>query len=276
MFNALRTHLTYANAASSLALFLVLGGAGAYALDGLNTVFSDDIVDGQVKSADVGKGEVKLADVGAGAVDSSKIADGQVKTADVADGSLTGGDVRNDTLTGNDVAGLTGNDLAPNSIPTGRITDGSLTGADVANNSLKGADIDESTLDVGDAARAYAWVDPDTCTGTPVSCTPFQSKGISSVTRDSTGVYCVTAPGIDASVTPAAVTVDFFSTAGPAGHASAMTSEGSECGASGEGFRVFTQRHPQVTVDKGGGTNNTIVAGSAVQAGDVGFTIVIP
>ncbi|MGH2987704.1 MAG: hypothetical protein ACRDLO_13600 [Solirubrobacterales bacterium] len=37
-----------------IALFLVLTGGSAYALDGSNTVFSDDIVDGEVKVADVG------------------------------------------------------------------------------------------------------------------------------------------------------------------------------------------------------------------------------
>lgn len=37
-----------------LALFLVLTGGTAVALNGSNTVFSDDITNGQVKSADIG------------------------------------------------------------------------------------------------------------------------------------------------------------------------------------------------------------------------------
>ncbi len=48
-------HLTYANVLSSIALFLVLGGGTAVALNGSNTVFSDDIVDHQVKSQDLAK-----------------------------------------------------------------------------------------------------------------------------------------------------------------------------------------------------------------------------
>src|SRR6266545_4169132 len=48
-----RRHLTFANVASGLALFLVLTGGTAMALQGHNTVFSDDIVNGQVKEADV-------------------------------------------------------------------------------------------------------------------------------------------------------------------------------------------------------------------------------
>jgi hypothetical protein len=49
----IRRHLTYANVLSSIALFLVLGGGTAVALNGSNTVFSDDIVDHQVKSQDL-------------------------------------------------------------------------------------------------------------------------------------------------------------------------------------------------------------------------------
>jgi hypothetical protein len=94
--------------AGLIALFLVLSGGSAYALDGSNTVFSDDIVDGQVKEADVGQGAVASPEV------------------------------KNDSI----VAG----DVAPNSLTSPRIADGSLTGTDVANNSLKGADIDEDTL----------------------------------------------------------------------------------------------------------------------------------
>lgn len=96
------------------------------------------------------------------------------------------------------------------------------------------------------------------------------------MTREGTGIYCVTAPGIDAAETPVAVTVDWSSTEDPEGNASAMTREFSGCGPSGAGFFVITQRQPEITVDAGGGVNNAIVSGPAEQADDVGFTIVIP
>jgi hypothetical protein len=103
------------NLVAYLALFVALTGTSAYAA---NTVFSADIVngevknvdlgadavgtgkiaDGQVKSADIGGGEVKLADLGGSAVDSSKIADGQVKSADVLNDNLTGNDIQESTL----------------------------------------------------------------------------------------------------------------------------------------------------------------------------------
>ena len=56
----LRAHLTYANVISTLSLVLVLGGGVAYAA---NTVFSEDIVDGEVKSVDIGNNQVRSADV---------------------------------------------------------------------------------------------------------------------------------------------------------------------------------------------------------------------
>jgi hypothetical protein len=241
-----------------IALLLVLTGGTAYALDGSNTVFTDDIVNGEVKVADIGQGavatdeiansQVKSADLGDGEVRSAEIANGQVMNADIGAGQVRGSHVLNDNLTGTDVAA----------------------------NSLKGADIDEATLDIGDAARAYAYVDASTCAPAPGACNVKQAKGVSTVTRDGTGTYCVTAPGIDATVTPAAVTVDWTSPSGPEGNASAMTEEGSVCGSSGQGFLVITDRQPEIAVDAGGGTNNATAAGSANFADDISFTIVIP
>jgi hypothetical protein len=201
-------------------------------------VATDEIANGQVKAADIGDGEVMTAE----------IANGQVKNADIGAGEVRSGNVANDNL----------------------------TGGDISPNSLKGADIDEATLDVGDAARAYARVNPSSCTGTPGTCSPDQSKGVSSVTRDGTGQYCVNAPGINGLVTPAAVTVDWFTTPYPAGNASAMTGEFFDCGPSGEGFIVVTVRQPNITVDAGGGTNNATAVGPADLDDGVGFTIVIP
>src|SRR5436190_7898392 len=53
MLSRIRSRLTYANVVATLSLFLVLSGGTAVALKGSNTVFSDDIVDNQVKSVDV-------------------------------------------------------------------------------------------------------------------------------------------------------------------------------------------------------------------------------
>src|SRR5438093_10694843 len=55
MIGRMRAKLSYGNIVSTLCLFLLLGGGTAIALDGHNTVFSDDI----------GPGEVRLSDLGA-------------------------------------------------------------------------------------------------------------------------------------------------------------------------------------------------------------------
>ena len=93
--------------AGILALFLVLTGGTALAVDGSlpgqNTVGSADIIDG----------EVTPDDIKAEAIGSTKIADRQVKNADlsigasssntIADGGIDSIDVKNDTLTGADI-----------------------------------------------------------------------------------------------------------------------------------------------------------------------------
>ena len=56
----MRKHLTYANVMATLAVMLVVAGGTAYAA---NTVFSTDIVNGEVKSVDIGTNQVRSADV---------------------------------------------------------------------------------------------------------------------------------------------------------------------------------------------------------------------
>jgi hypothetical protein len=100
MLARLRAHLTYANVVSTIALCLVVGGGSALAA---NTIFSSDIVDGEVKNDDLA----------ANAVGSAKIADRAVKNADlsigasssntIADGGIQGVDVKGDTLTGTQI-----------------------------------------------------------------------------------------------------------------------------------------------------------------------------
>jgi hypothetical protein len=116
MSNRIRNHIR-ANVLGFLALFLVLSTGSAVALNGSNTVFSDDIVNG----------EVKTPDLGANAVASGKIADGQVTTAD----------------------------LGANSVSAGKIAGNAVNSSKVADNSLTGVDIDESTLALGETGGSW-------------------------------------------------------------------------------------------------------------------------
>ncbi len=81
--------LTYANVASTLALFFALaGGTTAVALSDKNKVKHDDLADDVVHSPEIKKGEVKATDIATAAVRSGEIQDGKVKAADLADGAV--------------------------------------------------------------------------------------------------------------------------------------------------------------------------------------------
>jgi len=77
MLVRLRRKLTYANVASTVALVLALSGGVAYAA---NTIYSTDIVDGQVRRPDIG----------ASAVNSSKVGDNSLTGTDILESTLSG------------------------------------------------------------------------------------------------------------------------------------------------------------------------------------------
>jgi hypothetical protein len=164
-----------------VALFFAIGGGAAWAA---GTITSDDIIDGEVKTADIGQNQVRSGD----------IATGQVQSTDVAD------DTTANALGGADIAAE------------------SLTGSDIANNSVKGSDVDEATLKVG--PRAYATVSA-LCSASG-ACPIVDSKGVTKVTRTGVGGYCAEVAGISGSSVPAIVSVDTAGTADPEGNASAM------------------------------------------------------
>ena len=97
-----RPRLTYANLASTAALVVALGTGTAYAA---NTVFSTDIVDGEVKSVDLATNAVNTGKIINGGVWAQDIKAGDLTGAQVADGGLTGADVANESLTLSDIVG---------------------------------------------------------------------------------------------------------------------------------------------------------------------------
>ena len=107
----------------ALSLFLVLTGGVAYAA---NTVFSEDIVNGEVKSVD--------------------IANNQVRSADVRDDTLAGGGL---TAADLDPSAFFSGDIAPTGVGGAfGIPSNAIQGIEVSDNSLTGSDVDEGSLSV--------------------------------------------------------------------------------------------------------------------------------
>ena len=76
----LRSRLSYANVAATLALVLALGGGTVYAAAQLGK--------NDVKSKNIAKGAVKKGDLGKNAVISSKVKNGEIKAGDIAAGVI--------------------------------------------------------------------------------------------------------------------------------------------------------------------------------------------
>ena len=129
----LRSHLTYANVMVTLLAFIVLCGGTAIALDGSNTVFTDDIVNGEVKAPDVATNAVGAAELAASSVGSPELKNNGVQSADVRDDTLSGG-------------GLSAADLGPSSVGSPELKNNGVQSGDVLDESLTGADVVESSL----------------------------------------------------------------------------------------------------------------------------------
>jgi hypothetical protein len=91
----IRQRLTYANVMSSIAVFLMLGGATAFAAKkiGANELKSNAVQTGKIKKEAVTTNKIKN-----GAVTTSKIADGAVTTSKLADKAVTGAKIDAATL----------------------------------------------------------------------------------------------------------------------------------------------------------------------------------
>ena len=192
MASRVRNHIR-SNVVGYIAIFLFAMSGTAVALDGSNTVFSDDIVNGEVKAADIGTGEVGPADIldggvhaaelSANSVDASKIATNgvgiaeistdAVGTAEIADNSIRTNDVRDGTLGVNDLGTgsvasdeiadetVTGADLAGTGEGTNgfngdqEIIDGTITGFDIGVDQISGSEIADGSLTAGDTENVF-------------------------------------------------------------------------------------------------------------------------
>jgi hypothetical protein len=115
---------------AALALFVAISTGGAYAA---NTVFSTDIVDGEVKTPDLASSAVTNAKIAGSAVNASKLASSAVTNGKIAGNAVTSGKVADGTLTGADIANdsIGSADLAPGSVGTSELASQSVSFAKI-------------------------------------------------------------------------------------------------------------------------------------------------
>jgi hypothetical protein len=92
----IRKRLTYANVMSSLAVFLILGGATAFAA--VKKIGPNEIKANSIKTGKIVKEAVTAGKIKKNAVTESKIADGAVTTNKIANDAVTGDKVKESTL----------------------------------------------------------------------------------------------------------------------------------------------------------------------------------
>lgn len=94
----IRKRLTYANVMSSLAVFLILGGATAFAA--IKKVGANEIKANSIKTGKIVKEAVTAGKIKTGAVTESRLADGAVTNAKIADNAVTTTKIADKAVTG--------------------------------------------------------------------------------------------------------------------------------------------------------------------------------
>jgi cytoskeletal protein RodZ len=127
----IRKRLTYANIMSSVAVFLVLGGATAIAA-GLakNSVGTKQLKNNAVTAAKIKNEAVSNAKLKAGSVTETKIANGTITAAKLGENSVTNGKIGESAVTTGKIAG--------EAVTTGKIANDAVTGAKVNESTLSG------------------------------------------------------------------------------------------------------------------------------------------
>jgi hypothetical protein len=174
----IRNRLTYANLMSSIAVFLMLGGATAIAAKTVlpknsvgtkqlkkNAVNGPKILDGSVTSAELADAAVTLAKLADNSVDGAKVVDGSVNTADLANAAVTLTKLAANSVDSTKVVdeSLTAADLGNNSVNSAEIATDAVGETEIANNSIDGGEILNaglSDVDVGNASGTFTFNAP--------------------------------------------------------------------------------------------------------------------
>jgi hypothetical protein len=199
MFATVRTHARH-NVVAYVALFFALGGT---AWANHETIFSSDIVDGEVKQSDIANAAVVTDKLVQGAVTSGKVKNETLIGDDVADESLSGADLLDNSVTGADVQPLGAHDISDaafddddirdvvpfarklfaiptNAIESGEIENGQVTSADLADGTVTGSDLADGTVtgsDLATSAKPIAYEHEDDFTGDFGNTFPGSTEG---------------------------------------------------------------------------------------------------
>lgn len=119
----IRKRLTYANVMSSIAVFLVIGGATAFAALGKNTVGTKQLKRNSVKVGKLAPEAVKAGKLAQGAVTTNRLRDGAVATDKIGDLAITTGKIADLAVTSGKLGteSVSAGKLALDAVGTGKI-----------------------------------------------------------------------------------------------------------------------------------------------------------
>ena len=151
----LRTHLTYANVMSTIAVVAMLSTGTAYAAARIG---SADVINDSLRSVDIKDSTLTGADIGSDRVGSADVAG--LGSADIADESLTGADILDGDVNSADVHALVGGDivdqsldgseLASGAVGSGHVQDGTLSANDLGTGSVAADEVADGSIGSGE------------------------------------------------------------------------------------------------------------------------------
>ena len=130
----IRSHMSFANVMSLMALFVALGGTSVAAISlSKNSVGTKQIKKNGVRAIDISRNAVGASEIRSNAVAGGDVADGTLGTLDLADGSVITGKLADNSVLAPKVAdnAVGSSEIASNAVGSGEVTDGSLGANDL-------------------------------------------------------------------------------------------------------------------------------------------------
>jgi hypothetical protein len=184
----MKPRLSYANVTSTLALFIALGGATAFAATKLpdKSVGEFQLRPGAVTASKIRKNAVTAPKIKAEAVKQGKLANGSVTAAKLTANSVEGTSIVSSSITNEKIA--------PDAVTGDKVMESTLSQVPSANRANTAAFADSANPEAFALVTSEATLDSS------------QAKGIAAVKEGNLpGIYCVTAAGFNprgAQVTP--------------------------------------------------------------------------